>query len=68
MLQEQLKIAAAKDPQAMARGYMEASSAIFNEIQANGGSFSESGSGAVRGSQPYDKTQPYDRTPAYDRN
>ncbi len=67
-LQEQLKIAAAKDPQAMARGYMEASAEMFNQIQANGGAFSETSSGAVSGSQPYDKAQPYDRTPAYDRN
>ncbi len=67
-LQEQLKIAAAKDPQAMARGYMEASAEMFNEIQATGETFSATSSGAVRSSQPYDKKQPYDRTPAYDRN
>ncbi len=67
-LQEQLKIAAAKDPHAMARGYMEASAEMFNEIQATGGTFSATSEGAVRGSQPYDKKQAYDRTPAYDRN
>lgn len=68
MLQEQLKLAAAKDPQAMARGYMEASAEMFKEVQAAGGAFSATSSGAVRSSQPYDKKQPYDRTPAYDRN
>jgi hypothetical protein len=68
MLQDQLKIQAAKDPQALARGYMEASAQMFKEIQATGGTFSTSSTGAVRSSQPYDKKQPYDRTPAYDRN
>jgi hypothetical protein len=67
-LQEQLKIAAAKDPQAMARGYMEASAEMFNEIQATGGTFSATSDGTVRSSQPYDKRQAYDKTPAYDRN
>jgi len=67
-LQEQLKIAAAKDPQAMARGYIEASAEMFNEVQATGGTFSATSNGAVLRSQPYDKTQPYDRTPAYDRD
>lgn len=68
MLQDQLKIEAVKDPHAMARGYMEASAQMYKEIQATGGTFSATSSGAVRGSQPYDKKQPYDRTPAYDRN
>ena len=67
-LQEQLKIAAVKDPQAMARGYMEASAQMFNEVQTTGGSFSTTSSGAVRGSKPYDRKKAYDRTPAYDRN
>jgi hypothetical protein len=67
-LQEQLKIAAAKDPQAMARGYMEASAEMFNQVQATGETFSATSEPAVRSSKPYDKAQPYDRTPAYDRN
>ena len=68
MLQDKLKVAAAKDPQAMARGYMEASAQMFNEVQAAGETFSATSNGPVRGSQPYDEKQPYDRTPAYDRN
>ena len=40
-LQEQLKIEAAKDPQLMARGYMEASGQMYKEIQETGGTFSE---------------------------
>lgn len=68
MLQDQLKIQAAKDPSALARGYMEATAQMYKDIQATGGTFSMSSSPAVRSSQPYDKRQPYDRTPAYDRN
>ncbi len=68
MLQKQLKIEAAKDPQAMARGYMEASAEMFKQVQAAGETFSATSEGAVRGSQSYDQKQPYDRTPAYDRN
>jgi len=66
LLQEQLNILAAKDPQLVARAYMETSAELFKEIQATGGAFSAT-SGPTRGSQPYDKRQPYDRTPAYDR-
>lgn len=67
LLQDQLKVEAAKDPQIMARAYMEASAEMFKEIQATGGTFSSTSNPAVRSSQPYDKRQPYDRTPAYDR-
>ena len=70
-LQEQIKVLAAKDPQAVAadaRGYMEVSARLHKEVQANGGAFSATSEGAVRSLQPYDKKQPYDRTPTYDRN
>jgi hypothetical protein len=67
-LQDELKAIAVSDPQAMARGYMEASAQMFKEIQATGGTFSAGSEKPVRSSQPYDRKQPYDRTPEYDRN
>ena len=68
MLKKQLKIEAAKDPQALARGYMEASAEMFNQVQAVGETFSATSSEPIDRSQPYDQEQPYDETPVYDRN
>ncbi len=48
MLQERLKLEAAKDPQAMARGYMEASGELYKQVQETGGAFSENSRPARR--------------------
>ena len=68
MLKEKLKAEAAKDPQAMARGYMEASAEMFNQVQAVGETFSATSDGEFSAPQPYDEKQPYDRAPAYGDN